>query len=220
MNVSQATLDRRSRIRVRQFHHHAFRTRDMEATRHFWEDILGCPLVGTFVETTDPVTTGNRLALSGAGSTCGTVKAFPGTVAETGLRYDTFAYTNTGPARCVTFQITGNCPAPGVLLSAYSGAFNPADVSAGYLGDAGLGSDNNVVRTLALDMTTGQSVNLVVSNATLDGGGAAQTCAWRVTYDVPSSDVAAVPSLGEWGLALTGLLAAGLGARRLRRRGA
>ncbi|MCA9553001.1 MAG: VOC family protein [Myxococcales bacterium] len=58
MNVSQATLDRRSRIRVRQFHHHAFRTRDMEATRHFWEDILECPLVGTFVETTDPVTEG------------------------------------------------------------------------------------------------------------------------------------------------------------------
>ena len=201
--------------------------------RWAWGWVCGClawalaaPALAQTVEVTgalfptDPVTTGNRLALSGAGSTCGTVKAFPGTVAETGLRYDTFAYTNTGPARCVTFQITGNCPAPGVLLSAYSGAFNPADVSAGYVGDAGLGSDNNVVRTLALDMTTGQSVNLVVSNATLDGGGAAQTCAWRVTYDVPSSDVAAVPSLGEWGLALTGLLAAGLGARRLRRRAA
>jgi glyoxylase I family protein len=58
MNVSQETLDRRSRIRVRQFHHHAFRTTDMEATRKFWEDLLGCPLIGTFVETTDPVTEG------------------------------------------------------------------------------------------------------------------------------------------------------------------
>ncbi|MCB9763788.1 MAG: VOC family protein [Alphaproteobacteria bacterium] len=56
MNVSPETLERRSRTRIRQFHHHAFRTTDMEATRHFWEDILGCPLIGTFVETTDPVT--------------------------------------------------------------------------------------------------------------------------------------------------------------------
>ena len=54
--VSEATEARRAKIRVRQFHHHAFRTKDMEATRHFWEDILGCPLIGTFVETTDPVT--------------------------------------------------------------------------------------------------------------------------------------------------------------------
>ena len=56
MEPSQATLERRRNIKVRQFHHHAFRTNDMEATRQFWEDILGMPLIGTFVETTDPVT--------------------------------------------------------------------------------------------------------------------------------------------------------------------
>ncbi|MCA9547258.1 MAG: VOC family protein, partial [Myxococcales bacterium] len=56
MQESAATLARREKIRVRQFHHHAWRTADMEATRKFWEDILGCPLIGTFVETTDPVT--------------------------------------------------------------------------------------------------------------------------------------------------------------------
>lgn len=53
---SQDTLDRRKSIPVRQFHHHAYRTKDMEATRAFYEDVLGCPLIGTFVETTDPVT--------------------------------------------------------------------------------------------------------------------------------------------------------------------
>lgn len=56
MQESEATLERRKNIRVRRFHHHAFRTHDMEVTRKFWEDILGCPLIGTFVETTDPVT--------------------------------------------------------------------------------------------------------------------------------------------------------------------
>lgn len=54
--TSPETTARRSQIRVKQFHHHAFRTADMEKTRQFWEDVLGMPLIGTFVETTDPVT--------------------------------------------------------------------------------------------------------------------------------------------------------------------
>ena len=56
MNVSEPPSSVARAIPVRQFHHHAFRTADMEATRAFYEDILGCPLIGTFVETTDPVT--------------------------------------------------------------------------------------------------------------------------------------------------------------------
>jgi catechol 2,3-dioxygenase-like lactoylglutathione lyase family enzyme len=56
MKESAETHARRAAIPVKQFHHHAFRTADMEATRAFYEDVLGCPLIGTFVETTDPVT--------------------------------------------------------------------------------------------------------------------------------------------------------------------
>lgn len=56
MTAIQETLNRRAKIPVKMFHHHAFRTRDMEATRAFYEDVLGCPLIGTFVELTDPVT--------------------------------------------------------------------------------------------------------------------------------------------------------------------
>ncbi|MEL6345854.1 MAG: VOC family protein [Myxococcota bacterium] len=58
MVESEATHQRRQGIRVRRFHHHAFRTEDMEVTRKFWEDFLGMPLIGTFVETVDPVTEG------------------------------------------------------------------------------------------------------------------------------------------------------------------
>jgi len=53
---SADTLDRRKQIKVRQFHHHAFRTYDMEETRVFYEDVLEMPMIGVFVETTDPVT--------------------------------------------------------------------------------------------------------------------------------------------------------------------
>lgn len=37
-------------FKVKGLHHHAFRSIDIEKTRHFYEDILGLPLIGTFVE--------------------------------------------------------------------------------------------------------------------------------------------------------------------------
>ncbi|NKF22250.1 VOC family protein [Solimonas marina] len=46
----------RQNNRVGKLHHHAYMARDMEATRHFYEDILGLPLIGTWVERTNPVT--------------------------------------------------------------------------------------------------------------------------------------------------------------------
>lgn len=49
-------LKRRSQNHVGGLHHHAFLAKDMEATRHFYEDILGLPLVGTWVERVNPVT--------------------------------------------------------------------------------------------------------------------------------------------------------------------
>jgi catechol 2,3-dioxygenase-like lactoylglutathione lyase family enzyme len=47
---------RRKKNRILGLHHHAYLVRDMEETRHFYEDILGMPLVGTWVERTNPVT--------------------------------------------------------------------------------------------------------------------------------------------------------------------
>jgi catechol 2,3-dioxygenase-like lactoylglutathione lyase family enzyme len=43
-------------IKVRQLFHHAFRARDSEATRHFYEDLIGMPLIASFVETRVPST--------------------------------------------------------------------------------------------------------------------------------------------------------------------
>jgi glyoxylase I family protein len=45
---------RRSANRIKRLHHHALRTNDMEATRHFYEDILGMPMVSTLIEMVDP----------------------------------------------------------------------------------------------------------------------------------------------------------------------
>ncbi len=55
-NVADKIVLRRQNNRVGQLHHHAYMAKDMEATRHFYEDILGMPLVGTWVERINPVT--------------------------------------------------------------------------------------------------------------------------------------------------------------------
>jgi glyoxylase I family protein len=44
---------RRSNNKIRRLHHHAVRTDDMEATRHFYEDILGMPMVAALKESLD-----------------------------------------------------------------------------------------------------------------------------------------------------------------------
>jgi glyoxylase I family protein len=44
-DADQIIAERRRSNRVKQLHHHAYRCRDVEETRHFYEDILGLPLV-------------------------------------------------------------------------------------------------------------------------------------------------------------------------------
>lgn len=46
----------RNKNRVKMLHHHAFLAKNLEETRHFYEDILGMPLIGTWVERVNPVT--------------------------------------------------------------------------------------------------------------------------------------------------------------------
>jgi glyoxylase I family protein len=50
---------RRAGIKIRRLHHHAVRTDDMGATRRFYEDILGMPMVAALKESVD-FTTGRQ----------------------------------------------------------------------------------------------------------------------------------------------------------------
>jgi catechol 2,3-dioxygenase-like lactoylglutathione lyase family enzyme len=45
---------RQAKTDVVQYFHYAFRVADMEKTRHFYEDLIGLPLIGCEVVTTDP----------------------------------------------------------------------------------------------------------------------------------------------------------------------
>lgn len=51
-----AALQRRGTNKVRHLHHHAFRCRNAQETRSFYEGLLGFPLVAVCVEPIDPLT--------------------------------------------------------------------------------------------------------------------------------------------------------------------
>lgn len=48
--------ERRNKNNIKMLHHNAYRCRNAEETRHFYEDILEMPLVAALVEPIDPVT--------------------------------------------------------------------------------------------------------------------------------------------------------------------
>jgi glyoxylase I family protein len=54
-DIHHARRVRLASNRIRGWHHHAVRTKDMTATRHFYENVLKLPLVGTWVESFDVI---------------------------------------------------------------------------------------------------------------------------------------------------------------------
>src|SRR5262249_44601692 len=81
-----------------------------------------------FTATTGTIAT--RHFRDGVASTCGTPKAFPGTTAPGTRQYDAYTFQtcgNSGPA-CVTVTLSGT-NAINLFTAAYSGNFNPADLS-------------------------------------------------------------------------------------------
>ncbi len=88
-----------------------------------------------------PFVTGNqtsRLFRDSVESTCGTQKATPSlTDAGTQFKFDAFTFSNTSVlAVCVTVITTAGANNQ-ILTAAYDQSFNPANVQANYLGDAG-----------------------------------------------------------------------------------
>src|SRR6266478_3770702 len=49
-DLDRKIAERRSQNHTKRLHHHAFRCRNAEETRHFYEDILGLPLTQTVIK--------------------------------------------------------------------------------------------------------------------------------------------------------------------------
>ena len=95
----------------------------------------GTLATGVTMDGTEPAMSA-RLVANGVSSVCAPAKSFPGTVAGSYTYKTTTAYNN-GPERCVTVNFDQGTCGSNVLLSAYAGSFNPANLSQNYLGDAG-----------------------------------------------------------------------------------
>jgi subtilisin-like proprotein convertase family protein len=102
--------------------------------------ICNGPFFGS-IDTNDLVLNGH-IQTVGAPSTCGSVN-FCSALSGSPTHYDTFTFTNGGPASCVTVTLDSPCTASSNALTstAYLTAFNPANVCQNYAG--GIGSFTN-----------------------------------------------------------------------------
>ena len=106
-----------------------------------------------------------RLTHEGSRSECGTAKPFPGTTTTTSRAYDEYAFTNNGPATCVTFEINSRCASDDtpIFAAAYLGSFNPANLAANYLGDQGFSQFGPIFFSrFSVDVPANATVVLVV----------------------------------------------------------
>src|SRR5262249_36439909 len=93
-------------------------------------------------------------------SLCGIPKAFPGTFDPGTRQFDAYVFTTcpTSSASCVT--VTLSSPnGIGLFTAAYSGIFNPVDITQNYLADAGFSS---ATTTYSFDIPAGQQTFTIV----------------------------------------------------------
>ena len=112
------------------------------------------------IDATDPTQTG-RIFRDGIPAVCGTTKVFTSLYDSSPRYYDSYVLTNIGTApQCVVATLTtpNNIEA---FLTVYSGSFNPANISANFLGDAGA-SDPGMVSSQTV--APGASIVVVVHN--------------------------------------------------------
>ena len=145
-------------------------------------------------------------------STCGSAKAFPGTTGTGPYAYSTHTASvpSGGGSQCITVSVdVGTCDTT-VFVAAYQGAFDPANLATNYLGDQG----SSVTGSFSFMAPAGSTITLMASKTT-----GAVSCNYSITSaELNPSAIAAVPALGAGGLAVLGMVAAGLGLAGARRR--
>lgn len=106
----------------------------------------GGPFIGAIAP--GDATQNNRLTRASPASSCDASKSCPGELAapEGIIRYDSYLFTNAGPATCVTVNLTTPCSSSSasgnnfIHSSAYLTSYNPANKCANYLADIGSSS--------------------------------------------------------------------------------
>lgn len=112
---------------------------------------------------TDPTHT-PRITRDGVHPTCGTAKAYPGDFGTGNFHYKSYSIQNTSATPdCVTLTLKNIDPTNQVHLVAYSGSFNPANISQNYLGDIGNSSFNGSVESMSINIPGSTTVVLIAT---------------------------------------------------------
>lgn len=125
------------------------------------------PPIGGSIRPQSP-TLSDRLSRDGRPSICGEVKECPGLAGVAGAyRYSARLFTNNGPATCITVVMRTDCTNGGLFLSAYRSPFNPADLCANYLADAGA---SGPVSSMSFPVAANSIFTVVVNEITPGAG--------------------------------------------------
>lgn len=115
--------------------------------------------------TTDP-THSPRITRDGVHSACGVAKAYPGDFGSGNFHYKTYSLQNTSATPdCVTLSLKNTDPdaTKQVHLIAYTGSFNPANISQNYLGDTGQSSVTGAVESMSVTVPGNTTIVLVAT---------------------------------------------------------
>lgn len=126
---------------------------------------VACKVFTGRILLTDPTHT-PRITRDGVHSVCGVAKAYPGDFGSGGFHYKTYALQNTSATPdCVTLNLKNTDPdgTKQVHLVAYTGSFNPANISQNYLGDTGQSSISGAVESMSVTIPGNTTIILVAT---------------------------------------------------------
>jgi hypothetical protein len=123
------------------------------------------PITGSIANT--DLVEPTRVNRNGIVASCGTFKAFPGTL-DSNLHYDAYTFTNTsGADACVTIESAAAC---NVETVAYLGAFDTNNIGSNYLGDSGNSTGTGGTNSFSCNIPAGATFVVVVSEVTSGAG--------------------------------------------------
>ena len=112
----------------------------------------------------------NRISRNGLPSACGTVKAFPGTIAAGARTYDSYTFTAC-QAACVNIVLSSS-NGLNLFESIYSPSFVPANIGTNYAGDAGL---SGTTQEFSINTSAATPYTIVVNDVPGNAAGSVYT---------------------------------------------
>jgi hypothetical protein len=122
-----------------------------------------CKTITGRISTADPTQT-PRIFRDAIASICSSTKVFPGTTGSGSFHYKSYTVQNTSATpNCVTITLKNSDITNNVHLSAYNGAFNPANLSQNYIGDIGTSSSNGIIQKMDITIPGNTTINIIAS---------------------------------------------------------